>query len=159
MLAAGDRLDKPMPKRRRRTPRYSVPVVESPQPITPESGLRITLKQALVAIAIILGAGGAYGALKWDQAETRRDVAEIRKTQEQFTAATPAALKDQDDKRAKLGEAFLASNKAIADKVGELATAVAVQQADARATQAALAKIAEQLNTIVVNQRATQPKR
>ena len=131
--------------RRSRPPPLQRP--EQPS-LTPESGLRVTLKQALVAVGIILGAGGAWYALKLDQAETRRDVAEIRKTQEVFTAATPAALRDQDDKRAKLGEAFLASNKVIADKVGDLATAVAVQQADARATREALTKISDQLQQL-----------
>lgn len=137
-----------MSSHRRRSPRYSVPVVEQPT-LTPDSGLRITLKQAVVGIGVIAAATIAYGTIKWDQAETRKDVAEIRKTQETFTASTPAALKDQDDKRTKLGDALVASNKLIADKVGDLATAVAVQQADARATQAALAKIGDQLNTLV----------
>lgn len=139
----------------RRHPRYSVPVVESPA-ITPDSGLRITLKQALVATAIILGAGGAYGALKWDQAETRRDVSDIKKTQELFTVQNPAAIRDQDEKRTKLGEKFLESNKLIADKVGELATAVALQQADARATKDALNKIGDKLDTLV-NQMPPRP--
>lgn len=141
--------------KRKRTPRYSVPVVEQPS-ITPDSGLRITLKQALISIAVILGAGGAYGALKWDQAETRRDVADIKTAQEKFTAATPAALRDQDQKRAKLGEAFLASNKVIADKVGDLATAIAVQQANAKNTENALLKISEQLGMLT---RQTPPRR
>jgi len=139
-----------MSKRKRSRPirRYSAAAPEPP-PITPESGLRITLKQALVATGIIAGAVTAFGALKWDNMETRNDVAAIKKTQELFTAQTPAALRDQDEKRAKLGEAFLASNKIIADKVGDLATAVAVQQADARATKDALVRIGDQLNVLV----------
>lgn len=143
-----------MPKRRRQ-PRYSVPVVEQPS-ITPESGLRITLKQALVAVAVVAGVAGIGYAFKSELAETRRDVSDIKTAQEKFTAATPAALRDQDDKRARLGEQFLASNKLIADKVGELATAVAVGQADARATQAALAKIGDKLDTLV-NQMPPRP--
>ena len=143
--------------KRTRPPRYSVPVVEQPS-ITPESGLRITLKQALVAVGGILACGGAWYAIKWEQAETRRDVVEIRKTQEAFTSATPAALRDQDEKRAKLGEAFLASNKAIADKVGELATAVAVQQADARATREALIKISDQLQQLNASNRNSRTR-
>lgn len=135
-----------MPKRRRQ-PRYSVPVVEQPS-ITPDSGLRITLKQALVAVSVIAGASIAYGTIKWDQAETRKDVADIKEAQKKFTEATPAALRDQDDKRAKLGEQFLASNKLIADKVGDLATAIAVQQANAKATESALIKISNQLETL-----------
>lgn len=144
-----------MARRRQRAPRYSVPVVEQPA-ISPDSGLRITLKQALISIAVILGAGGAYGALKWDQAETRRDVADIKTAQKRFTEATPAALRDQDDKRAKLGEQFLASNKVIADKVGDLATAIAVQQANAKNTENALLKISEQLGMLT---RQTPPRR
>lgn len=136
-----------MARRRQRAPRYSVPVVEQPA-ISPESGLRITLKQAIFAVAIILGAGGAYAALKYDQAEVRRDVTEIRRAQEAFTQATPAALREQDEKRTKLGDALVASNKVIADKVGDLATAIALQQANAKHTENALLKISEQLGAL-----------
>jgi len=143
--------------KRTRPPRYSVPVVEQPS-ITPESGLRVTLKQALVAVGVIAGAGIAYGTIKWDQAETRKNVADIKEIQKKFTEATPAALRDQDDKRAKLGEAFLASNKEIANKVGELATAVAVQQAEARATREALIKISDQLQQLNASNRNSRTR-
>lgn len=139
-----------MPSRRR----------PAPEPITPDSGLRFTLKQALLAVTIILGAGAAWGALKWDNAETRKDVSDIKEAQKIITATTAAALKDQEEKRnavtkeqeerrRQLGESFLASNKEIAAKVGDLATAIAVQQANANATKDALIKIGDQLNTLV----------
>ena len=47
----------------------------------------ITLKQALVVVSVVAGASIAYGTIKWDQAETRRGVAEIKKTQEAFMAS------------------------------------------------------------------------
>lgn len=151
-----------MARRRQRAPRYSVPVVEQPS-ITPEAKIGLTFKQLGVGIGLVAAGALAWGALKWDNAETRsensqirRDVAEIKKTQETFTASTPAALKDQDDKRARLGEQFLASNKLIADKVGDLATAIAVQQANAKNTENALVKISEQLGMLT---RQTQPAR
>lgn len=152
---------------RRRSPqqhRYSVPVVEQPS-ITPDSGIRVTLKQALIAVGVILGAGGGYGALKWDQAETRKDVAAIKEAQKSITATTTAALKDQEEKRnlvtkeqeerrRQLGESFLASNKEIATKVGDLATAVAVQQAQFKATSDALVKISDQLQQLNASSRS-----
>lgn len=143
---------------KRSQPRYSVPVVEQPV-LTPDAKIGFTVKQALVAVGIIASAVAGFGALKWDNMETRNDVAAIKKTQEAFTAQTPAALRDQDEKRSKLGEQFLASNREIASKVGELATAVAVQQADARATKDALVRISDQLNVLVRQMPAPSPAR
>lgn len=133
-----------MPRRPSR--RYEPPVPES---LTPDSGVRVTLKQALVAVGIVLGAGAAWGALKYDNAETRRDVNAIKEAQKVITATTTTTAKEQEERRAALGKEFLASNKEIATKVGDLATAVAVQQAQFKATTDALSKIGTQLDTLV----------
>lgn len=136
-----------MPPRPRHRPRYSAPV-ESPPAITPGSAVTFTLKQALAVAAGILVAGAAYATLMWNQSSTNADVAAIKATITKVTETSAASTKEQDDRRAAMAKEFLASNKEIATKVGDLTTAIAVQQAQAKATSDALVKISDQLQQL-----------
>lgn len=138
---------------RRRRPLYSVPVVESPTAITPGSSVTVTIKQAVAVAGAVLVAGAAYATLMYNQSSTNSDVSLIKTTIAEVTKASQAAAKEQDERRANMAREFLASNKEIANKVGDLTTVIAVQQAEAKATRDALVKISDQLQQINRNPR------
>lgn len=116
--------------------------------LSPDSGVTLTIRQVLIGIAVVFAGGGAYAYLAWNQSAQGNDIAAIKKSVELSTAATTTVVKDQDDKRSQLGRDFLASNEKIAAKVGDLATAIAVQQSQITATVDALGKISTQLGVI-----------
>lgn len=119
------------------------------EPLSPETGLALSLKQALFIIGALLVAGSGWAYLVMGQAATSKDVTDIKAAQTTITATATAALNAQEEKRAALGREFLASNEKIAAKVGELATAIAVQQNQQKATDEKLSKVLDQLGMVL----------
>jgi len=112
--------------------------------LTPEIGIRVTIQQALVATGFILMAGVAYGYLVWTQASQGADIKMIRDNFVTVSNSVRMATEEQDKKRDRLGEQFLASNKEIAEKVGALATSIAVQQSSLKSTDEKLTQLLTQ---------------
>lgn len=126
-----------------------------PQHIHPESTLSISMKQALIVLAIVASGGSAFGYIVYNQSSTANDVKALyaanergeerrAKMAEEFMKMT----REQNERREAMGKEFLASNREIVTKVSELTTALAVQQSQVRATSEAMAKISAQLEAI-----------
>lgn len=118
--------------------------------ITPESGVTVNVKQMLVALGVVLGAGAAYASIIYTQNSQGADLMTLRKTLELAVSNNQSTTKEQEQKREALGKEFLASNREIAAKVGELGTLLAVQQTQIKSTTETMAKIADQLQQINV---------
>lgn len=117
--------------------------------ITPDTAFSVNLKQAVIIIAIVLGAGSAYAYVVWTQAAQSKDIADIKSTQATSTVAVTAITKDQEEKRAALGREFLASNQAIVAKLGDLTILVAVQQERQKTADEKLGKVLDQIGAVL----------
>ncbi len=115
--------------------------------ITPETGIKVSVKQmGMIAAGAFIFAVG-YAFIIWGQQETKTAVTEIRSVQTTAIATTTAAIKDQDDKRSELGKKFLESNDKIAAAVNSMATQLAVQQERQKSTDEKLEKVLTQIST------------
>lgn len=121
---------------------------DRPAAITPEAPMMITLKQAIVAICVLVGAGGTAALFMYTLNAQGVAIEQITKKQDALGATAIAASKEQEQKREQLGKEFLASNREIATKVGDLTTQLAVQQTQMKLTVDALSRISEQLSVI-----------
>lgn len=98
--------------------------------------------------------GGLVAAIWWFGVGTTKQenvqdvVKKLENKIEQVSTTTATTTKEQDQRRSDMAKEFLASNKEIASKVGDLATALAVQQATQKATSDALVKISDQLQQL-----------
>lgn len=127
------------------TRRARVGAKVSSNALTPESGLSITLKQALVVGAIVAGAGSGYGYLVYTQSTQGAAINEIKTTQAVNTVSVLAVAKEQEEKRTALGKEFIESNRAIVTAIGELKTLSAVQQERQKTTDEKLSKVLDQI--------------
>jgi hypothetical protein len=73
------------------------------------------------------------------------DIKVIKDNQITVASSVKKATDEQDTKRERLGEQFIASNKEIADKVGQLTTAIAVQQKSLQSTDEKLSQLLSQV--------------
>lgn len=132
-------------KRLQRTPRYSVPVVEQPAPLTPESGLRITLKQALFAVGVVLAGGGAYFSIVWTQSSTTTDIKRLETAVQLATRLTTDKAQEDTAARAKIRDDFIANQQKMAEVLAKLDTRLAVAETNQKSTIDQLGKIVDLL--------------
>lgn len=143
---------------RRRSPSYHVEAEVTPS--APPSNWLTSLGNALplpYVVGGIIAAAIWYGTSNTKQDNVQDVVKKLETKIEQVSAANTTSTKEQDDRRSAMAREFLASNKEIASKVGDLTTAIAVQQAQAKATSDALVKISDQLQQL--NSRGGSPPR
>lgn len=131
----------PRPKSR---PRYSVPVVESPA-ITPEMGLRVTLKQALFVAGGFLMAGGAYFSIVWTQTSTTTDIKRLETAVQLATRLTTDKAQEDTAARAKIRDDFIANQQKMAEVLAKLDTRLAVAETNQKSTIDQLGKIVDLL--------------
>ena len=120
------------------------------QPLSPETNLALTMRQAVIIIGALLVAGSGWAYLVMGQSATSRDVGDIKSAQTAIASLTAGIVRDQDEKRTALAKEFLASNEKIASKIGDLTTLVAVQQTQQKATDEKLGKVLDQIGTLLV---------
>lgn len=123
------------------------PVDYADSTITPETGFRVSLIQAVLIMAAIFLAAMAYAYLVWGQQATGKDVVEIKTKQSELSTTTSAAVVMQEEKREKLAKDFLASNEKIADSIGKLTTLISVQQERQKQTDEKLERVLSQIGT------------
>lgn len=130
-------------------------MAKRPGAIHPESTVSISVKQALLVLAVVASAGSAFGLIIYNQSSTSQDVKSLyaasEKQEERRAKMAEEFMKmtrEQNERREAMGKEFLASNREIVAKVGDLTTALAVQQTQARTTSDAMAKISAQLDAI-----------
>lgn len=121
--------------------------------ITPASAVTITLKQAMVAAAIILAAGGAYGSIVWTQSLQSDDIRTIKTKLESSAKLSSDKAQEEVGARNKIREDFMANQQKMTEVLGKLDTRLAVAEANQKATNDQLGKIVDLL------QRAAPPGR
>lgn len=133
-----------MPVRPRSRQHYSVPVVES-QPLTPESGLRVTLKQAIVGVVAVSLTASGYAYLVWNQSSQGTKIEKL--TAKLETAAKVTTDKAQEDatSRVKIREDFMANQQKMTEVLGKLDTRLAVAENNQKAANDQLGKIVDLL--------------
>lgn len=135
----------------RHAPRRSYHVEAEVTPSAPPSNWVTTLGNSIPLPYVIGGLVAAiwYFGVGTTKQENVQDVVKKLETKiEQVNVTSATSTKEQDERRAAMAKEFLASNKEIATKVGELGTALAVQQATQKATSDALVKIGDQLQQL-----------
>lgn len=137
-----------MPRRRR--PQHLYNIEPAPQP--PPAANWLTTLGNSIPLPWVLAAAAAfliwYGATNTERSQGSKEVDGLKSGLSELSKTIAATSKEQDERRAALSREFLSSNKEIASKVGELATTIAVQQAQAKTTSDALAKISDQLQQL-----------
>lgn len=134
---------------KRRRPQHLYNIEPAPQPAPAPSWLASVGGMPLTfVVSAVVGLAVWYGTTNSEQKRAGDDIAKLNMKLEEVSKATVTTTKEQDDRRAAMAREFLASNKEISTKVGELATTIAVQQATQQATAASLAKISDQLQQL-----------
>lgn len=140
-----------MPSRRK--PSYHVEAEVTPSaPANLLSVLGSNLPATFIVSAVV-GLAVWYATVNSEQKRAGDDISKLNTKLEEVSRSTVATTKEQDERRAAMAKEFLASNKEIATKVGDLATVLAVQQATQKATSDALAKISDQLQQLNATKR------
>lgn len=117
--------------------------------ISPESHITMSLQQILMIAVILLTAGSGYAYLVWGQSAANTAITEINSKITTVSSTDAKSIADQDAKREKMGQDFLASTEKIADKVSELNTALAVQQTTSKQMSDTLVTISNQLGAVL----------
>ncbi len=139
-----------MTMRRRRSDRHTYTIEPAPLPAPAPNWL--TSLGNSIPMPYVLGGLIAfavwYGTSNTKQENVQDVVKKLETKIEQVSTTATVSTKEQDDRRAAMAREFLASNKEIASKVGDLTTAIAVQQVQSKATNDALVKIGDQLQQL-----------
>jgi hypothetical protein len=118
--------------------------------LTSGTHISLTIQQFLVVVCVVSVAVGGYWWLESNVTTASAKVESFSAKLDQAVKTNNDQFKDQDNKREQLGKDFLASQQQIVAKVGELNTAVTVQQHDTKTIADTLAKISDQLSTISI---------
>ena len=113
--------------------------------ITPESGLRISIKQGIVIIGVTLLAGSGYGVLMWNQAAQGTSIEAINKKLEIGTKLTADRVQEDTAARTKIREDFMSNQQKMTEVLGKLDTRLAVAETNQKATNDQLGKIVDLL--------------
>jgi hypothetical protein len=118
--------------------------------LSPSTHISLTVVQFLAVVFGVVTIAGGYWWLEANVTAANMKVDTITSKVDTAIKSNNDGLKDQDNKREQLTKDFLASQAQIVAKVSDLNTSVQVQQHDTKTIADTLAKISEQLQTVVI---------